>query len=63
MKGKEMGQIYTHCAFGAVDRINTVALLKHPFNDPCVFFLLEHSEVDFIMFCQIIQRALITGMG
>lgn len=53
-----MGQIYTHCAFGAVDRINTVALLKHPFTDPCVFFLLEHSEGHF----QIIQRALITGM-
>lgn len=27
IKGKDKGQIITHCAFGAVDKINTVALL------------------------------------
>lgn len=58
-----MGQIITHCAFGAVDRINTVALLKHQLNDPCLFFLLDNSEVDFIMFARSLKRALITGMG
>lgn len=41
IRSKEKGQMITHCAFGAVDRINTIALLKHPSNDPCLFFFFS----------------------
>lgn len=47
IRSKEKGQMITHCAFGAVDRINTIALLKHPSNDPCLFFFLfTRAQLD-----------------
>lgn len=58
--------VITHCAFGAVDRINTVVLLKHPLNDPCLLFLLNSKTQlgGFHNVSLIAQRAsLITGMG